>query len=49
MAEEKKKKLHVWKEDPHGDTEDTRPVELRKKPNVSIDWKKLKEMLGIDD
>lgn len=49
MTDEKEKKTsHVCKEDPHGDKEDTRPVELRKKPSISVEWKKLKEMLGIE-
>lgn len=44
-----KKKLHVYKEDPYGDIEDIRPVELRKKrADFSIGWKKLKEELNID-
>jgi len=47
MPEEKKKKI-IWREDPHGDKEDTRPIELRKKPNISIYWKKLKEILNLD-
>ena len=40
-----KKKLHVWREDPHGDKEDNRPVEIRKKPDFSMKWTKLKELL----
>lgn len=40
-----KKKLHVWREDPHGDKEDTRPVEIRKKPNFSMNWSKLEELI----
>ena len=43
-----KKKLHVWREDPHGDNEDTRPIERRKKPRFSMDWNKLKEILNIE-
>ena len=40
-----KKKLHVWRDDPHGDKEDTRPVEIRKKPDFSMKWTKLKELI----
>jgi len=48
MDEKKKKKLHVWKEDPHGEKEDTRPIHKRKKPIISIKWEKLKEFLNLD-
>jgi hypothetical protein len=33
---------HVYREDPHGDKEDIRPVEKRKKPRFEIDWEKLR-------
>jgi len=42
---EENKAPHVYKEDPHGDKEDTRPVELKKKPLISIDWEKLKRWI----
>jgi len=43
-----KKNLHVYREDPYEDREDTRPLEKRKKPKFSIDWHKLKELLGVE-
>ena len=43
-----KKKLHVCREDPFGDREDTRPIEKRKKPKFSLKWSKLKELLEIE-
>ncbi len=48
VKKEKKKQLHVWKPDPHGDKEDTRPIHKRKKPKLSMQWKKLKELLDLD-
>jgi len=42
---EENKASHVYKEDPYGDKEDTRPVELKKKPCISIDWEKLKRWI----
>lgn len=45
----KKRKLHICREDPHGDKEDTRPVELRKKkPDFSMEWNKLKRLINLD-
>lgn len=44
----KKNRLRVCREDPYGDIEDTRPVELRKKPRISIRWKKLKEIFNLE-
>lgn len=37
---------HVVRDDPHGDKEDTRPVERRKKPNFRVEWKKVQEVIG---
>lgn len=45
---EKAKKNCIWREDPHGDKEDTRPVELRKKPRLSLTWEQAKGMLDIE-
>ena len=39
------KKTTIWREDPHGDKEDTRPVEVRKKPDFSMNWSALKEVV----
>ena len=45
----RKKKLfigHIVRKDPHGDKEDTRPVEKRKKkPDFSMEWKRLKRVI----
>lgn len=37
---------HVVRDDPHGNKEDTRPVERRKKPNIRILWSKVQEIMG---
>ena len=34
---------HVVREDPNIDKEDTRPVEKRKKPRLSLKWKSLRK------
>ena len=53
MGKNKRKVKHkipfdtVFKPDPYGDVEDTRPVELRRgrrgRPNKSIPWKVIKD------
>jgi len=42
---EENKAPHVYREDPNEGKEDTRPVERRKKPNIEIDWGKLKRWI----
>jgi len=42
---EENKAPHVYREDPHGDKEDIRPVEKKKRPNIEVDWEKLKRWL----
>jgi len=37
---------HVVRADPHGDKEDTRPVERRKKPNLRISWNTLEKVIN---
>lgn len=37
---------HAVREDPNIDKEDTRPIEKRKKPRVSVRWKLRGEFYG---
>jgi len=47
LSEEKAKNKapHIYREDPNGDKEDTRPIEKKRGPRFSIDWEKLKGWL----
>ena len=50
VAKIKRRKFigHVVRDDPHGDTEDTRPIEKRKKPKLRITWEALEKVIGDD-